>query len=965
MKQKLFTLLTLLVLCVTGAWATDIVDKYTGVKFNTNDPGQNVAELTYGGEATVSSSSIQVGNGKTGSFTITVKPTGYKIKTIRFHEKSSSKVSSLSSEQGSISSIDSNGWFTFTPSADCTTATISYSGNGGNAQIDQFWTTLTTDGADDSESLVFTAASSDTPKVISFTSTLGDNTNVTTFTSDGGGIGSNSNILGVKVGKGKNIRIVTNRPIKKILFSWYQRCPASNSDWTGDTGSFDYANCTWTAANDNTTDVTFTRNVSNEAQLTNVHIIYYPSCTDVAAPTGLSCTAHTKSSLTFGWTAAANASKYTATLYSNSECTGDPVATTSDISTTSVTFSSLSGSTTYYCKVQSNGTGDYCAEGGITSAASGTTDGKDYTVSAQSNNNEWGTAAAEAGSLDEGEKTNITATANDGYKFVSWAVEGAGATLSSTTANPTELTMGTANATVTATFRALETYAITYNKGANGTGEIAAGEKTEDVAFTLSSEKFTREGFVQTGWATADGGEKVYDLGGSYTANAGIELFPVWTVLVYTVTYNANCGTCSTESDVQPSYGASLTLPTPTFSGCTFDGWYNNGTKIGDAGASYTPTADITLYAKWTDNTPGKLFSYIDGNYGDAFKSFDGTDVVKNNQTVSGKDKIFTDGTTGAQFVISKGAWDGKSNSIAALAKFANGTSGMSVVIPEGKVATVKILYGSYNTSRKLTVGGVAQAAPTAKFDDSHSNSTIASDMTEVTLNNQAGTLTLGSSDGNIYIGRVIVTDLSTTIEKTIPANKEWITFCSTANLDFSSDIAGLEGAYTITAHADKATALTATKMTGKVKAGTGLLLRAAAVDATNPQVITIPVATTGDEQADNMLKGVTVDTEVQPTAGDYTNLGLSNGEFHPYSAAGTLAAGKAYLQVPTAQMPTGGNNARLYIVLDGEATGIANVDVNANDNFDNAPMYNLAGQKVSKSYKGIVIVNGKKYINK
>ena len=39
--------------------------------------------------------------------------------------------------------------------------------------------------------------------------------------------------------------------------------------------------------------------------------------------------------------------------------------------------------------------------------------------------------------------------------------------------------------------------------------------------------------------------------------------------------------------------------------------------------------------------------------------------------------------------------------------------------------------------------------------------------------------------------------------------------------------------------------------------------------------------------------------------------------------------------------------------------------DVNANDNFDNAPMYNLAGQRVSKSYKGIVIQNGKKMIKK
>ena len=208
-------------------------------------------------------------------------------------------------------------------------------------------------------------------------------------------------------------------------------------------------------------------------------------------------------------------------------------------------------------------------------------------------------------------------------------------------------------------------------------------------------------------------------------------------------------------------------------------------------------------------------------------------------------------------------------------------------------------------------------------------------------------------------------TSVSTTATATIPANKEWITFCSTANLDFTSDITGLEGAYTITAHADKATTLTATKMTGKVKAGTGLLLHIAE-PKTTAQLISVPVATTGDEQADNMLKGVTADTEVQPTAGDYTNLGLSNGEFHPYSAAGTLAAGKAYLQVPTAQMPTAGNNARLYIVLDGEATGINAIE-NSELRIENldAPMYNLAGQRVTKSYKGVVIVNGKKYINK
>lgn len=45
------------------------------------------------------------------------------------------------------------------------------------------------------------------------------------------------------------------------------------------------------------------------------------------------------------------------------------------------------------------------------------------------------------------------------------------------------------------------------------------------------------------------------------------------------------------------------------------------------------------------------------------------------------------------------------------------------------------------------------------------------------------------------------------------------------------------------------------------------------------------------------------------------------------------------------------------------ETDGISNVAVQTNN--ANAPMYNLAGQKVGKSYKGVVIQNGKKFVNK
>lgn len=70
----------------------------------------------------------------------------------------------------------------------------------------------------------------------------------------------------------------------------------------------------------------------------------------------------------------------------------------------------------------------------------------------------------------------------------------------------------------------------------------------------------------------------------------------------YTVTWNANGGTVSpTSSTVTP--GSSVTAPTPTYSGYTFNGWYNassGGSLIVNAGGSYTPSASITLYARWT-----------------------------------------------------------------------------------------------------------------------------------------------------------------------------------------------------------------------------------------------------------------------------------------------------------------------------------------------------------------------------
>ncbi len=71
---------------------------------------------------------------------------------------------------------------------------------------------------------------------------------------------------------------------------------------------------------------------------------------------------------------------------------------------------------------------------------------------------------------------------------------------------------------------------------------------------------------------------------------------------LYTVTFDANGGSVSPSSVTQASSGAAVALPTPTKSGFKCTGWYtatSGGTKRGNAGGSYTPTASETVHAQW------------------------------------------------------------------------------------------------------------------------------------------------------------------------------------------------------------------------------------------------------------------------------------------------------------------------------------------------------------------------------
>ena len=134
---------------------------------------------------------------------------------------------------------------------------------------------------------------------------------------------------------------------------------------------------------------------------------------------------------------------------------------------------------------------------------------------------------------------------------------------------------------------------VTYQPGENGSGNAVTDIKFYNDALTLQGALFTRTGHTQVGWATVDGGEKVYGLDDVYTKNEALTLYPVWSTNKYTITFDTAGG--SEIAPITQDYGTAITAPAdPTREGYTFIGWDK---KI----PTTMPAENITLKARWKD----------------------------------------------------------------------------------------------------------------------------------------------------------------------------------------------------------------------------------------------------------------------------------------------------------------------------------------------------------------------------
>lgn len=190
---------------------------------------------------------------------------------------------------------------------------------------------------------------------------------------------------------------------------------------------------------------------------------------------------------------------------------------------------------------------------------------------------------------------STTKPTRTGYTFVDWVAT------NGTHYNPGDSFTQNNNSTLTAQWKKI-TYSVTYNAN-GGSGAPSNQTKTYGTNLTLSSTKPTRTGYTFAGWNTNSSGTGTnYAAGATYTSNAALTLYAKWTLITYTVQYNANGGSGAPGNQTK-KYGQTLTLSStkPTRANYNFMGWATSstGSVVYSPGSAYTGNAALNLYAVW------------------------------------------------------------------------------------------------------------------------------------------------------------------------------------------------------------------------------------------------------------------------------------------------------------------------------------------------------------------------------
>ncbi len=211
-----------------------------------------------------------------------------------------------------------------------------------------------------------------------------------------------------------------------------------------------------------------------------------------------------------------------------------------------------------------------------------------YTVKFDANG---GTGSMDDVTVEEGKKLKLPENgfkAPTGKEFDSWELLGK-------PVKPDDEVDITANTTVKATWKWLS-YTVTFDS--DGGGSVAPQTVTIGGKATKPTDP-TKEGYTFDSWQTPQGA--AFDFGSPVEAD--ITLKAKWTEKkpdTFTVSFETNGGSTVEKQTVEK--GKTAANPTaPTKKGYSFSGWYSDKDLKTAYDFTSAVTADLTLYAKWTE----------------------------------------------------------------------------------------------------------------------------------------------------------------------------------------------------------------------------------------------------------------------------------------------------------------------------------------------------------------------------
>lgn len=190
----------------------------------------------------------------------------------------------------------------------------------------------------------------------------------------------------------------------------------------------------------------------------------------------------------------------------------------------------------------------------------------------------------------------------EGYTQTGWKNDNGDAewNLSTAIVGPVTLYATWAANSYTVTFAANAPSGVTVS-GMPGKQVIVYGDDNKTA--TQPAESPTAEGYTFGGWFTEPGCTNAYDFANTPVTD-NLTLYAKWTKNVYLVTFDTNgAGAAPTAQNVEHGGNATKPANDPKLEGYTFGGWYTDAACTTAYDFSTPVTNDLTLYAKWTENT--------------------------------------------------------------------------------------------------------------------------------------------------------------------------------------------------------------------------------------------------------------------------------------------------------------------------------------------------------------------------